>query len=108
MILLPENIIHKILLMAMGLQHLNICNEIKNIKQLKTISMEYYGPTFGQLPYQLQLTYEIVCGGAPTIPDTTYYTDYQNYEKKYKIWKKKNRNNMFWKSWPNSSIRFLL
>ena len=101
----PEEIVNRIVMDARQLRNLETCNEIRRIQTVSEVSVVFFGKTMGSLPRQLQLTYEILVQGAP---DSAYFDTERGYERAYAEWREQNKNNMMWKSWPRSALRYLL
>lgn len=100
---IPEHIVDNIILLAMQLRNLPVCQEIKQITNLINTSINFFGRTFGRLPNQLSITHELLLGA----PDDSDYLSEDQFEQVYTVWRQ-TYTNSFWSSWPNSSIKFLI
>ena len=97
---IPKNLVEKILMDAMQLRNLELCNEIKQTMKVVNYCKKYFGKRWPN-PEYLKFIHEIVISGAP---DPTTFKSYLNYIKKYKEWRLLNFDYVYNINWPLNTL----
>jgi len=85
---LPENIANKILMDAMQLRNIDLCEELRRNVDVYMLAIKDYGLKNSKVWESIEAAEERYIGGAPDVCDFDKHMDWL---KEYKKWKRENK-----------------